>query len=69
MVSNIPFSDELINTSEKKIDSKAKALEELNELDSLLKQSLSGIVSNSRLKSARLVKHIFVLLLDRFYYI
>lgn len=44
--------DELINTSEKKIDSKAKALEELNELDSLLKQSLSGIVSNSRLKSA-----------------
>ncbi|XP_016913453.1 ADP-ribosylation factor-binding protein GGA3 isoform X2 [Apis cerana] len=43
--------DELINTSEKKIDSKAKALEELNELDSLLKQSLSGIVSNSRLKS------------------
>ncbi|XP_003395795.1 ADP-ribosylation factor-binding protein GGA3 isoform X1 [Bombus terrestris] len=43
--------DELINTSEKKIDSKAKALEELNELgESLLKQSLSGIVSNSRVK-------------------
>ncbi|KAK1116602.1 hypothetical protein K0M31_018222 [Melipona bicolor] len=44
--------DELINTSEKKIDSKAKALEELNELgETLLKQSLSGIVSNSSLKS------------------
>lgn len=57
MVSNVPFSDELINTSEKKIDSKAKALEELNELgETLLKQSLSGIVSNSSLKSGRLVK-------------
>ncbi|KOC63338.1 ADP-ribosylation factor-binding protein GGA1 [Habropoda laboriosa] len=44
--------DELINVSEKKIDSKARALEELNELgESLLKQSLSGTVSNSRLKS------------------
>ncbi|KAF3423951.1 hypothetical protein E2986_11798 [Frieseomelitta varia] len=52
MVSNVPFSDELINTSEKKIDSKAKALEELNELgETLLKQSLSGIVSNPSLKS------------------
>lgn len=69
MVSNIPFSDELINTSEKKIDSKAKALEELNELDSLLKQSLSGIVSNSRLKSTRLVKYMFILLLNHFHYI
>ncbi|CAL7949489.1 unnamed protein product [Xylocopa violacea] len=44
--------DELINTTEKKIDSKARALEELNELgESLLKQSLSGTVSNTRLKS------------------
>ncbi|XP_076762538.1 ADP-ribosylation factor-binding protein Gga [Xylocopa sonorina] len=44
--------DELINTSEKKIDSKARALEELNELgESMLKQSLSGTVSNTRLKS------------------
>lgn len=62
MVSNIPFSDELINTSEKKIDSKAKALEELNELgESLLKQSLSGIVSNSRVKLGRLVKRTYTL--------
>lgn len=53
-MSNVPFSDELIHTSEKKIDSKAKALEELNELgESLLKQSLSGIASNSRLKPGR----------------
>lgn len=60
MVSNVPFSDELINTSEKKIDSKAKALEELNELgESLLKQSLSGIVSNSRVKLGRLVKRTY----------
>lgn len=60
MVSNVPFSDELINTSEKKIDSKAKALEELNELgESLLKQSLSGIVLNSRVKLGRLVKRIY----------
>ncbi|XP_017763893.1 PREDICTED: ADP-ribosylation factor-binding protein GGA1 [Eufriesea mexicana] len=43
--------DELIHTSEKKIVSKAKSLEELNELgESLLKQSLSGIASNSRVK-------------------
>lgn len=60
MVSNVPFSDELINTSEKKIDSKAKALEELNELgESLLKQSLSGIVFNPRVKLGRLVKRTY----------
>ncbi|XP_053986576.1 ADP-ribosylation factor-binding protein GGA3 [Hylaeus volcanicus] len=40
---------ESINTPEKKIDSKARALEELNELgESLLKQSLSGTISSAR---------------------
>lgn len=45
--------DEATNACEKKLDSKARALEELNELgETLLKQSLSGAVSNSHLKSA-----------------
>lgn len=41
--------DEVTNIDEEKIDSKAKALEELNELgETLLKQSLSGTVSTTR---------------------
>ncbi|XP_043255175.1 ADP-ribosylation factor-binding protein GGA3 [Colletes gigas] len=44
---------ESINTPEKKIDSKTRALEELNELgESLLKQSLSGTISSARSNSA-----------------
>ena len=44
--------DESINIPEKKIDSKARALEELNELgESLLKQSLSGTALNVRSNS------------------
>lgn len=40
--------DEVTNTGEEKIDSKAKALEELNELgEALLKQSLSGTIARS----------------------
>lgn len=41
--------DEITNTDEEKIDSKTKALEELNELgETLLKQSLSGTMSTVR---------------------
>ena len=44
--------DESLDTPEKRIDSKARALEELNELgESLLKQSLSGTMSNTRSNS------------------
>lgn len=44
--------EETANATNKKIDSKARALEELNELgESLLKQSLSGTVASSRAKS------------------
>ncbi|XP_076166330.1 ADP-ribosylation factor-binding protein Gga isoform X2 [Ptiloglossa arizonensis] len=54
-ISVLPTSKkgESINTPEKKIDSKARALEELNELgESLLKQSLSGTISSMRSNSA-----------------
>jgi len=41
--------DEVTNIGEEKIDSKAKALEELNELgETLLKQSLSNAMSTAR---------------------
>ncbi|XP_011699072.1 PREDICTED: uncharacterized protein LOC105456595 [Wasmannia auropunctata] len=46
--------DEITNTDEEKMDSKAKALEELNELgETLLKQSLSGTVSTTRLSQSK----------------
>lgn len=49
--------DESLDTPEKRIDSKARALEELNELgESLLKQSLSGTMSSTRSNSVWLVK-------------
>lgn len=45
---------EVTNTDEEKIDSKAKALEELNELgETLLKQSLSGTISTTRLSQSK----------------
>lgn len=48
-VAPVNKKDENVETSEKKIDSKARALEELNELgESLLKQSLSNKISNAR---------------------
>ncbi|XP_036141563.1 uncharacterized protein LOC118645151 [Monomorium pharaonis] len=53
-ISPINKKNEIINTEEEKIDSKAKALEELNELgETLLKQSLSGTVSTTRLTQGK----------------
>ncbi|XP_072761780.1 ADP-ribosylation factor-binding protein GGA1 [Anoplolepis gracilipes] len=49
-ISPMSKKNEVANTSEEKIDSKAKALEELNELgETLLKQSLSGTIARSSL--------------------
>ncbi|XP_077282571.1 ADP-ribosylation factor-binding protein Gga isoform X4 [Temnothorax americanus] len=48
-ISPMNKKNEVINTDEEKIDSKAKALEELNELgETLLKQSLSCTISSTR---------------------
>ncbi|KYM94507.1 ADP-ribosylation factor-binding protein GGA1 [Cyphomyrmex costatus] len=53
-ISPINKKSEITNTDEEKIDSKAKALEELNELgETLLKQSLSGTVSTTRLSQGK----------------
>ncbi|KAM0736756.1 ADP-ribosylation factor-binding protein GGA1 [Formica fusca] len=47
-ISPMNKKNEVTNTGEEKIDSKAKALEELNELgETLLKQSLSGTIARS----------------------
>ncbi|XP_025267283.1 ADP-ribosylation factor-binding protein GGA1 [Camponotus floridanus] len=47
-ISPMNKKNEVTNTGEEKIDSKAKALEELNELgEALLKQSLSGTIARS----------------------
>ncbi|KYN33361.1 ADP-ribosylation factor-binding protein GGA1, partial [Trachymyrmex septentrionalis] len=53
-ISPMNKKSEITNTDEEKIDSKAKALEELNELgETLLKQSLSGTVSTTRLSQGK----------------
>lgn len=53
-ISPINKKNEITNTDEEKMDSKAKALEELNELgETLLKQSLSGTVSTTRLSQSK----------------
>ncbi|XP_071635254.1 ADP-ribosylation factor-binding protein GGA1 isoform X5 [Temnothorax longispinosus] len=58
-ISPMNKKNEVINTDEEKIDSKAKALEELNELgETLLKQSLSCTVSSTRSSQGKISSNV-----------
>ncbi|KAL0112014.1 hypothetical protein PUN28_013323 [Cardiocondyla obscurior] len=58
-ISPMNKKNDVTNTDEEKIDSKAKALEELNELgETLLKQSLSGTMSTARSAQSKINNNI-----------